>query len=212
MEIILLGLLFVALLATNDPAPGWARSRRAGRTLDCERVNQVVGSQRYPGVIREPSPRFDDGELETVICRERLMRPGLRAARDEAVLSTLEERASTIAQKAAAVRPDLAERTWMVEVFYPDAPVSSKIAFATQNALVGQGLAVSDRKPMLSAGDIGVITRMAPEDAYPVACQRYAALGSVGEDDALVAVVMRDHRETILHAGLCSGGQWMWLQ
>ena len=77
---------------------------------------------------------------------------------------------------------------------------------------MAQGASVSDRVPTLAAGDIDVITRMSAEDAYPAACQRYYSLGSLKEDDVLLAVVRLDSRETALHAGLCDRGQWRWLR
>ena len=138
------------------------------------------------------------------------MRQGLRIERDEAVLSTL-QKSTTDLVAAAATRPDLAGKTWLVESFYPSGAVSDKLSFATKNALVLRGFRVSDRTPTLSAGDIGVITRMPAFDAYPLACKRYLDTGTLGEDDALLAVVMLDVRETTLHAGICFGGTWSWL-
>ena len=81
-----------------------------------------------------------------------------------------------------------------------------------RNLDVVMGLRVSDRTPSLGVGDIDVITLMAPEDAYPSACQRYFANNSLHEDEALLAVLSLDPRETILHVGICASGQWMWLQ
>ena len=115
-------------------------------------------------------------------------------------------------QVAAAQRPDLDARTWLVEAHYPSASVASKISFATKNALVELGLSVSDRMATLAAGDVDVIVRMSPEDAYPAACRRYFASGSLGADDALLSVILRDTQATILHAGLCEQGQWTWLK
>ena len=34
----------------------------------------------------------------------------------------------------------------------------------------------------------------------------------LGAGDALLAGLLRDPRETALHAGVCAGGQWTWLQ
>jgi hypothetical protein len=71
---------------------------------------------------------------------------------------------------------------------------------------------VSDRVPLLSAEDVNVLTRMHPDAAYPAACQRYAATGALGPGEALLAIVRRDPRETVLHAGLCVDGGWAWLK
>ena len=57
-----------------------------------------------------------------------------------------------------------------------------------------------------------VITRMAPDQAYPTACRRWFDTGSLDDGDALLAVVTRDPRETDLHAGLCASGTWTWLR
>ncbi len=53
---------------------------------------------------------------------------------------------------------------------------------------------------------------MKPDEAYPLACRRYFAEGSLGPNDALLGILTRDRRETILHAGLCDRGTWSWLQ
>ena len=145
-------------------------------------------------------------------CRERLLRDGLRSDRDEAILRTLESSAAMLAGAAHGLRPDLAGRTWHVEAFYPSPQVSSKISFATKNALSERGLQVSDRTPMLAVDDIDVILHLPPSEAYPVACRRYQQRGSLDEGDALLAVLIRDLRETELHAGLCVDGQWAWLR
>ncbi|MEZ4316658.1 MAG: hypothetical protein R3F61_04120 [Myxococcota bacterium] len=195
----------------NDPSPGVLRSKRAARNLDCERYSAQTGSERYPGAIRPARARGDYVERDAVMCAERLMRPGLREARDEAILTELEPLSRDIVTKAVSLRTDLADRTWLVETYYPSGEVSSKISFATKNALMGQGLAVSDRVPVLGVGDVGVITRMDPDEAYPTACLRYAATGTLREGDALLAVVSRDARETILHGGLCVDGRWTWI-
>lgn len=213
MEITLGLLLLMMWLSWDDLSPRAGYGRSDARRYDCERLDPVAGSKRYPGRIAPPPARSTpDDQAGAVLCRERMLRPGLRDDRDEAILSTLDDRAAELAGLARKRRPDLAERTWMVEVFYPDGTVSAKIDFATKNALVREGLAVTDRAPVLGFGDVNVITRMAPADAYPVACRRYQDTGSLGEADALLAVLVRDPRETMLHAGLCDQGRWMWLR
>lgn len=199
-------------LTPAAPAPGLLRSKEQSRDFSCERLSAEAGNQRRPGQVDAPRPRGDYIERSVVICQQRLMRRGLRRPGDEAILSTLRERVTTLANAAASRRPDLATHTWLVEAHYTNPQIASKLRFATQNALAADGLHVSDRSPALSVGDLNVITRMAPNDAYAVACQRYAANGSLGEDDALLAVISRDPRETILHAGICVGGEWGWLQ
>jgi hypothetical protein len=140
------------------------------------------------------------------------LRPGLREPLDEAILTELEPISTDLATTAHSMRPELQERTWLVQAYYPSPVVATKISFATKNALVRRGLRVSDRAVTLAAADVAVLTRLPPDDAYPAACRRYFAAGSLREGEVLLAVISRDPRETILHAGLCTGGQWAWLK
>jgi len=197
---------------TFDPAPGLFRTKARSRHFECERMTAERGTQLRPGQVREARPRGDFVGRSVVVCTERLLRRGLRVERDEAILSALSQRADDVASAASALRPDLRRRTWLVDTHYGDSEVAAKISFATKNALMSQGLPVSDRVPMLGAGDVAVLTRMEPAQAYVAACQRYYAAGSMGDDEALLAVVSRDPRETVLHAGLCTRGQWTWLR
>jgi hypothetical protein len=210
--LVVLGLVLLPALYHPDPAPGLTRSRAKARMLECERLDAATANARYPGMIEEPRPRGEFVERSALVCAERLMRPGLRADRDEAILSTLEGLTSDLSAAATGLHPELASRTWLVESYYPSPTVSAKLSFATKNALVEQGLRVSDRTPILSAGDVDVLTRMPPEEAYAAACRRYSDNGSLGAGDALLAVVSRDPRETILHAGLCTEGRWAWVR
>lgn len=212
MIIVILGLLFLPSLLHEDPAPSLTMSRDRSRTLQCERVSAAVARQRYPGEVPASRPRGEFLERSALVCTQRLMRPGLRADQDEAILSSLASLVEDLTPSATDLHPELATRTWLVEAFYPSSSVSAKISFAAKNALVQEGLLVSDRVPTLSAGDLDVLLRMPPEEAYPAACRRYADNGSLRADDALLAVVSRDRRETILHAGLCADGQWSWLK
>jgi hypothetical protein len=210
--LVLFGLLLIPALVTPDPAPGLFRSRERARSFECERMEADAAMRRYPGEVRPARPRGEYMERSALVCTQRLMRPGLRDDRDEAILSSLDPLVTELTGAAGDLHREVAGRTWLVEVYYPSAPVSAKLAFATKNALVGKGLSVSDRTPVLSAGDVDVLTRMAPEEAYPAACRRYADNGSLGADDVLLAVVSRDPRETTLHAGLCTDGRWAWLR
>jgi hypothetical protein len=205
-------LLLWSSVASADTTPELTRTRSGRRNLDCERVSAQAGSDRYPGRIVVSESRAAPDDQTVVICQERLARPGLRAPRDEAVLSSLQTLATEIAVAAATSRPDLRERTWLVESFTPSQPVAAKVSFATKNALMGQGVRVSDRTPKLGAGDVDVLVRLPPFEAYPAACRRWFATGGLGEGDALLAVVNLDPRETVLHAGVCTGGGWTWLQ
>lgn len=210
--IFLICLLILPFVIRPDPAAGLRHNKDFARRYECSSVSAEVGDARRPGQVEVSAPRGDYVERSAVICTERLLRPGLRAPRDEAILSRMDALTAELASSAAGRRPDLGARTWLVETYYPSAAVSSKLAFATKNALMAQGLKVSDRAPVLSAGDVEVLTRLDPEAAYPAACLRYASLGGLDGDHALLAVMSLDSRETILHAGLCADGAWTWIQ
>lgn len=206
------GLFAPLAILASDPAPSLTRSKAWSRQLVCERMSVEAASRLRPGLVVPERPRGDFMERSVVLCTQRALRSGLRAERDEAILSDLDVRASEIATAVAATRPDLAARTWLVEAFYPEATVQSKLAFAAKNALMSQGLPVSDRSPTLAVGDVAVLTRMSPAEAYPAACRRYTDQGGLREGDALLAVVSRDPRETALHAGVCADGAWVWIR
>ena len=210
----ILPLICVALLGFrwSDPAPSMLRTKDASRNLECVRMDAQTASLSHPGDISPPGQRGDFMDRSVLLCTERLMRPGLRQPRDEAILSTLDARTREIAATARSLYPQLEGRTWMVDTHYPNTQVSSKITFSTKNALMGQGLSVTDRFPSLGAADIQILTRMPPDQAFPAACRRYHDAGIVGPEDALLTLIIRDQRETILHAGLCAQGHWAWLR
>ena len=207
----LLSLLVLPFFIKRDPAPGVFQSLEASRRMDCEPLPALAAEARRPGEVVVSKPRGDYIERTEVICAERLLAPGVRAARDEAILNELGGMTAEMASAVASRRPDLAGRTWLVEAYYPDPSVTAKLSFAAKNALMAQGLTVTDRAPVLSAVDLDVLMRMSPAEAYPAACLRYTATGGLGQSDALLAVVSRDQRETLLHAGLCVDGAWSWL-
>ncbi|MCB9743052.1 MAG: hypothetical protein H6740_10660, partial [Alphaproteobacteria bacterium] len=165
-----------------------------------------------PGLIAPVNPRGDYYERDVVLCQERMLSLGIRRDADEAVLSDLNARVTELVGAAATARPDLQGQTWLVEAFHPSAAVSAKIAFATKNALMAEGLRVSDRTPTLGVGDLQVITRMEPTQAYAAACRRYSDNGTLDAEDVLLAVALLDKLETSLHAGLCTQGRWSWLR
>lgn len=209
---ILIALGLVAATAPQDPAPSLVRSKTDSRQLECERLDVQTGSEERPGQIAPTKPRGEFQDRSAVLCQERFVRSGLRKAQDEAVLRELEGTASSLAGAAVAEHPELDGRTWLVEVHYGHGDVAHKVDFATKNALVAQGVPVSDRMPRLGAGDVEVLTRLEPLEAYPAACRRYADNGSLGSADALLAVVSLDRRSAELHAGTCVDGAWSWLR
>ncbi len=212
MQAIAIWLGFLVFIAPHDPAPSVLNSKDESASLECERKDVFEASRDHPGEVRAPGPRGDLYLRTALVCTERYMRLGLRSARDEAILTTLDARAGELASAADDLRPDLRDSTWLVETHYPSAQVSAKIAFAAKNALSGRGLRVSDRRPLLAAGDVEVLTRLHPDQAYAAACQRYHDNGSLRPGDALLGVIQRDKRATILHAGVCVDGVWQWLR
>ena len=196
----------------QDPSAGLTRTKTEVRQQICTRTDVATADELRPGEVRRNRARGEFGDRDVVLCQERLLGPEVRGARDTAILDGLDATTAELVGRVASLRPDLAERTWLVEVFYPSAQVVPKIRFAAQNALVSDGLSVSDRTPALAAGDVEVLTRMEPSQAYPSACRRYVDSGSLHEDDVLLAIVMRDPRQTNLHAAVCDRGRWTWLQ
>jgi hypothetical protein len=205
------GALGLALVGcAGDPASLW-KSRHDARSYECARVGTVEAARLEPGTVPEASPRastFTDDDA--MLCRRRYLGPGERAPRDEAVLSTLREQVGVITQAAAAGAS--AELTWVVDAYYPDPRVAAKIAVATRTELAERRLRVSDRVPVLAAGDVAVLRRVEPHGAYPLACARFFAERTLGPDDRLLGVMLLDTRATELHAGLCERGVWRWLR
>lgn len=208
----ILPLSLLPFLVPSAPAPGLFRSKKKVRRLDCERLSTEAATTRYPGQIEPERPRGDYVERDVVRCQPRLLREGLRTAHTEALLHGLERSAQEIAGRVGALGANGTDRTWLIEAHDPDVRMVGKLRFALQNAMVGQGLSVTDRTPRLGLADLDVITRMPPAQAYPAACRRYAENGSLGPDQALVALMSLDPRETALHAGVCVDGGWTWLR
>lgn len=208
--ILLLLPLPVALDLATDPANDVWQSRVERRSLECVRMSQTAAHERFPGRVPEASARMNESDADALACTRTIMVEGERPARDEAILSRLRQSVAEIAEAASATVP--ADRVWQVESFYPQPAVAAKIAVAARTHLVERGKAVSDRVPLLAAGDVVVIGHMPPREAFPVACARYYAEKSLGSGDAFLGIMLVDPRETQLHAGLCLDGQWRWLR
>lgn len=210
MDPILLLILLPALAdLAFDPAQDLLQTHQQARSLECVRISQAAAHDRYPGRVPEPPARRLESDADAMVCTRRIMLEGERPPRDEAILSTLSQSVGEIAEVASATVPG---RVWHVESFYPDAAVASKISVAGRTHLAERGQSVSDRVPLLAAGDIVVLGHLAPRDAFPVACARYRAEQSLGDGDALLAFAIVDPRETTLHAGVCVDGEWRWLR
>ena len=196
----------------NDPVDGWLAPDVVAQDLDCRSLSAAAGRVLAPGELPDPAARQDFLERRAVLCRERIMPNGSRRGQDDAVMFALARFSQDLAALVADEVPGGRERTWLVETFYPDAQVTQKLTFAAKNALHARGVAVSDRTPVLAAGDLEVLWNQSSAEAYPMACKRYASSGALSSKEALLAVVSRDLRSTILSAGVCVDGYWRWLQ
>lgn len=205
-------LLTVLLLAGGyDPLPGVFHTKEDAANMDCRRLTQAEAHELHPGEIPEPAGRTLAGTTTDVLtCRRRFVRLGDRPARDEVILTSLRETASDIV-RAAVAQAD-APVTWHVDAFYPSMEVAAKIAVAARTELAERGHKVSDRVPLLAAGDIAYLSRLPPKEAYTAACSRYFAEGVLADGDALLGLVIVDPHETQLHGGVCVRGEWKWFR
>lgn len=202
----------IALIATTpDVAPSSVRTHESARNYTCEYLSITETERRFPGAVAPTPGRGDSAERNSLVCTESLIEAWRRNPQDEAILRHLTEHSREMAETATSIRPDLAGRTWLVEAYHPNAVVTAKLAFASKNALMEQGVTVSDRTPLLAVGDVDALVRLPATEAYREACARYTATGSLKPTDALLAVVYADPRETSVHAGVCERGTWSWL-
>jgi hypothetical protein len=206
------GCIPIPLLWINpaDPAPGLLRSTKEARNYECNRLSQAQAHEQMPGLIRETQPRKFLPDIEVLSCHPRFIEEGERPARDEAILRYLSSEIRSLT-RVAETNSD-ASTVWHVDAYYPNEQVASKIAVAARVELVERRHHVSDSVPLLAAGDIAVLARMPAATSYATACRRYFAEGSLSNNEALLAVMIIDARETQLHAGICQHAQWRWLQ
>ncbi|MGQ0507687.1 MAG: hypothetical protein ACT4TC_20485, partial [Myxococcaceae bacterium] len=89
-------------IAHADPIPGpfQNQSKAEARSLDCERLSHAEAHQRFPGEVPDLPARRLVGTADALACRQRIMREGERAARDEAILSTLSTTVAELTQAA----------------------------------------------------------------------------------------------------------------
>lgn len=195
----------------SDPAGVFA-SRSDARNLECVRLDQAEAARLYPGVVPEPAMRGANfATTDALVCKRQLLEPGERPARDEAILSSLTREVSELVKSASALEP-AQDTVWHVDAFYPDARVASKISVAARTELAERGRAVSDRVPLLAAGDVAVINRKPLQDAFPLACARTFAEGTLVAPAVFLGLMIVDAREAQLHAGVCARGRWRWLR
>lgn len=208
------GLWCVALMlgaCANNPASPFS-TRREARSLACRRLPEVEASEQYPGQVPAPMARGANWrDVTAMVCERTILEPDERGRRDEALLGELSSSVDELVYMARSAESS-GDGVWHVDAFYPDEKVASKIAVAARTTLVAQGARVSDRVPVLAAGDVMVLTRLRLKEALPLSCARYFAEGSLGNGERLLALMILDARETALHAGLCRDGEWRWLR
>lgn len=210
--------LFLNLLAygdlVRDPANlAWTSPEKL-RQLECERLSQAEAHARNPGAVPAPNARSSViMEVDALSCRYRVMPPGAREVRDEAILSRL---AAEVEELTALATSRVDESTrWVVDAYYPSPSMVRKIANATRVALVERGRQVDDAPPRFSAGDVEVLRTLPMREAIPVACRRLhqeGGLAAEGEDVAFLALALLHPSETQLHAGICRQGAFQWLR
>ncbi len=193
-----------------DPAPGITQTKAYSRNLECARMSQSQAHDLYPGKVPEMPPRGAYAIVDALTCTTRMTEPGERAARDEVILTTLRQAVGEITRQATGLVPG--KTTRHVDAFYPQLAVAQKISVAARTDLAERGEAVSDRVPVLAAGDIAVLARLPAAKAYPLACRRYFTEKVLAANDAFLGLMIIDARETDLHAGLCVDGEWKWLR
>ena len=193
-----------------DPAPGITQTKRYSRNLECNRLSQAQAHEQFPGRVPDLPPRGSYSNIDALTCSTRIAEPGDRPPRDEVILTSLRQTVGEITRLASAAAPETTN--WHVDAFYPQLAVAQKISVAARMDLAERGHKVSDRVPVLAAGDIAVLARMPAAKAYPLACQRYFTEKVLIEPDAFLGLMIIDARETDLHAGVCVGGRWKWLR
>jgi hypothetical protein len=193
-----------------DPAPGITQTKAYSRNLECTRLSQAQAHELYPGKVPDLPPRGSYSNIDALTCTSRIADATDRPARDEVILTSLRQTVGEITRLASASVPE--KTTWHVDAFYPQPLVAQKISVAARTDLAERGHAVSDRVPVLAAGDIAVLARMPAERAYPTACRRYFVEKVLAENDAFLGLMIIDARETDLHAGVCLRGEWKWLR
>jgi hypothetical protein len=195
----------------TDPTAGLASTKAQMRRLSCQRLAQAEAHQRFPSEVPENAVReLATGETDALVCENDVMSAGDRSSRDEGILRSLTASTSALTELASA--SVTAPVTWYVDTLYPNQRVASKVSVAARVELAERGRAVSDRVPLLAAGDLEVLSHLSLHQAFVLACTRAFAEKSLTERDVLLAFSIVDVRDTSLHAGLCQQGSWRWLQ
>ena len=203
--------VFAASDVVRDPVQhGW-RGRQELRELECERLSQAEAHLRHFAEVPPTHMRSQAlMELDALVCHRRIVPFGARDARDDAILSQLQNEVTAITAQAVASTD--ASTRFIVDAFYPQPQVAGKIRYATQQRLAESGRVTTTQMPLLAAADVEVLQGLPVQDALPAACARLQAEGSLPADHAFLAVALLREQETQLHAGLCIAGGWRWLR
>jgi hypothetical protein len=194
----------------HDPSAGIFRSKEEMRNLECKRMSHAQGHQLYPGVVPDLPPRGAYWTTDAIVCGARIVKLNERPAQDEAVLTTLSQSVGELTRLATGAAPP--DTLWHVEAFYPQMSVAQKIAIAARVDLAEHGFRVSDRVPVVAAGDVAVLKRVTGDKFFHVLCRRYFAENGLHEGDGFLGITPLFAIETQLHAGVCLSGKWRWLE
>jgi len=213
METLLFWTLYT-LLGVGDTAADPIHSafieRKNARAFECERLSQAEAHERYPGRVPETNARAQTlMQIDALVCKRRILSDDKREPRDALILDELSKNIGELTQLATAYAPN---KRWYVDAFYPDKRMTQKIANATRTAMVSRKQKVSDIAPLLTAGDILVLRSFDMKDAIALACQRFYDEGTLGKDDAFLALALLHANESQLHAGVCTQEGFRWLR
>lgn len=212
-QALVFALWFVFSLSDHrtDPVQQAWLGRSHLRELECERLSQAEAHRRYPDVVPQTDMRSQVlMQIDALICERRIVPIGVRAARDEVILTHLSDEIDSIANLAQGVIAP--ETTLLVDAWYPQPEVQGRIRSSLLQRLGDSDRVVSARLPSLAATDIEVMNALPLQDALPLACRQLHREGGLKDSEALVGVAVLREDETQLHAGVCTQGAWRWLQ
>jgi hypothetical protein len=210
--VVLFGGFFIPYFAAwmHDPAPGFFRPAADSRGMEC-RFFTDEGAREIRSETNDSSAgRGDFAEMSAMRCNSFVMNPGERSNAQEAVLWDLSRQVADITSTISR-SPEAEGQTWLVDVYHPDAELAAKIRTAVRVALAERNVHVTDRVPVLPAEDIQNLQKVSADSVMPFACSRFSKQQALSSKDTLLGVVLRDNNETLLHAGTCKGGEWVWL-
>lgn len=212
-QALIFALWFVFSLSDHrtDPVQQAWLGRSHLRELECERLPQAEAHRRYPDVVPQTDMRSQVlMQLDALVCERRLVPAGVRAPRDEVILTNLTDEIGSIANLALGATTETT--TLLVDAWYPQPEVQGRIRSSLLQRLGGSDRVVSARLPSLAATDIEVMNALPLQDALPLACRQLHRGGGLADGEALVGVAALREDETQLHAGVCVQGTWRWLQ